>query len=78
MELCIPQSTCLHNAVGSLGLDLEVGSLGVVEVLVEELEIVSSLRRELEKRKHTSFAGFAISLKGTGAAMMGEEMDGEV
>lgn len=27
----------LHNAVGCLGLDLEIGGGGMVEVLVEEL-----------------------------------------
>ena len=32
----------LHNTVGSLGLDLEIGGGSVVEILVEELPTVST------------------------------------
>ena len=48
----------------------------MVEILVEELKVVNRKHSGLEKGRHTSFAGLAISLKGTGAAMMTKEMDG--
>lgn len=61
----------LHNAIWCLGLDLEVGSSGVVEILVEELVgwvRTSTLQCSFGDRDRmlTSFAGLAMSLKGTG------------
>jgi hypothetical protein len=61
----------LHNAVWCLRLDLEVGGSGMVEILVEEL--VGGVRTSIStgplgdrERFLTSFAGLAMSLKGTG------------
>lgn len=37
LEMVVRAQRSLHNAVGCLGLDLKVGSGGVVEVFVEKL-----------------------------------------
>ena len=57
----------VRNAVWRFGLDLEVSSGGVVEVLVEELQgMLEHFGADLITVSLTSFAGLAISLKGTG------------
>jgi hypothetical protein len=62
----------LHNTVGCLGLDLEVGRSSVVEILIKELFMLSDCCSVGvgERDFHTSFAGFAMSPKGTGTAML--------